>query len=156
MDLVSKMVVSIRQAVGLPADRGAPPDLMRLGLYRATVVTATADGKFADVQPEDSRIAPEQNVPIRVGIPGTVAAVAPGAIVLLGWEKGDPSRPYCAPHWESGATVLTLNLNAQSIVLNNGAQGVARVNDPISPTTAGPYPVSGQTILSGSTTVKAG
>lgn len=110
-----------RAAVGLPADPGEPPDLMRLGMYRARVDSAAADGSTLDVTPDDKRIAPEKGAPLRVGIPGAVAIVQPGAIVMLGWERGDSSKPYCEPSWESGATVLKLQINAQALELAGNA-----------------------------------
>jgi hypothetical protein len=162
--LTEDFVRLVRRIVGLPEDEGAPPDLMRLGLYRARVDTCASDGSTMDVTPDDRRISPEKNVPMRVGLPGATMQVQPGAVVLLGWEKGDPSKPYCAPHWEQGATVLKLTLSATEVditgntvlKLNGGTLGVARQTDPISSATAGPFAVSPQIIQSGSTTVKAG
>jgi hypothetical protein len=85
-----------------------PPPLDFMLFYRAQVLTASTDGATVDVKPEDARIPGHSNVPIRVGIPGAVAVVQPGAVVLLGWEKGDPSRVYAVPAWESGAKVTKL------------------------------------------------
>jgi hypothetical protein len=116
----------VRAALGLPADPGAPPDLLRLGLYRARVDAAASDGSKLDVTPEDTRISPEKNVPLRVGIPGAVHIAKQGDVVLLGWERGDPARPYCAPHWETGATIskLTLNVGSQTLVMDDNAGNV--------------------------------
>ena len=99
---------------------------MLLGLYRATVIACSADGSTYDVQPEDARIPAAKQVPVRVGIPGAVAVIQPSAVVLLGWEKGDPSKPYCVPSYEAGATVLTLTLNANMVNLG-GTGGEAFV-----------------------------
>lgn len=116
-DVIGKLRATLRAAIGLPQDPGQPPDLMRLGLYRSTVVSCAADGSACDVQPEDSRIAGAKNVPVRVGVPGLTAIVRQGAIVLLGWERGDPSRPYCVPAWEPGAPVTKLAFSANTIEL---------------------------------------
>jgi hypothetical protein len=130
MNIVEKFRATVRAAVGLPLDAGAGPDLMRLGLYRATVQACAPDGSTLDLSPEDARIPGIKQVPVRVGIPGAVATVQPGAVVLLGWEKGDPSKPYCAPSWESGATVTKLVLSGQTVILGaeSGAQFVALSN----------------------------
>lgn len=120
MDLQQKFRNTIRSLIGLPLDPGQPPDLMRLGMYRATVMACASDGSTCDVQPEDSRIAGAKSVPVRVGVPGLQAVVQQGAIVLLGWERGDPSRPYCVPHWES-TTPIKLTFNANEIDLAGNA-----------------------------------
>lgn len=125
--VIDTLRATVRGALGLPADPGAPPDLMRLGLYRARVDAVAADGSTLDVTPEDKRISAEKGVPVRVGIPGAVAVVQAGAVVLLGWERGDPGRPYCVPSWESGATVTKLVLKASTVYLGDeaGADSVA-------------------------------
>lgn len=110
--VIDRFRATIRAALGLPTAPGEPPDLMRLGLYRARVDVCAANGSTVDVTPEDSRISPEKGVPVRVGIPGAAAVVSAGAVVLLGWERGDPARPYAVPSWESGATVTKLVLAA--------------------------------------------
>lgn len=107
-----------------------PPELFKLGLYRARVDKAASDGSTLDVTPEDTRISPDQRVPLRVGIPGAVAVVEPGAIVLYGWEAGDPARAYCTPLWEAGAGVVKLVLNGDVVHLGaeSGSQFVALAN----------------------------
>lgn len=102
----------IRAALGLPKDPGAPPDLMRLGLYPARVDKCASDGSVVDVTPDDSRISPEKNVKLVVPIAGAVMTFAPGAIVRLGWEKGDPARPFCIPIFDAGASLLSLAIGS--------------------------------------------
>jgi hypothetical protein len=112
----------VRRIVGLPETPGQPPDIMRLGLYPASVVAQNADGTV-DVRPTDDRIGGEKNVKVRVGIPGSSASVAPGSIVLLGWERGDPSKIFCMPAWDAGAQLLSLTIGdaaGDSITLANG------------------------------------
>ena len=43
--------------------------------------------------------------------------MAPNSVVLIGWEAGDPSRPYAVPAWESGASVNRLTFNAGALEL---------------------------------------
>jgi hypothetical protein len=117
---VNRIVRAVLASLGW--DR-QPPPLDYMLFYRAEVRVAAADGSTVDVQPEDGRIPSHQGVPIRVGIPGAVATVMPGAIVLLGWEKGDPSRIYAVPAWESGAKVTKLvftDAANDSIEVSNG------------------------------------
>lgn len=123
----------IRAVVGLPSDPGAPPDLMRLGLYRARVDAVAEDGATVDVTPEDPRISRQKNAKLLVGIPGSESVVKPGAVVHLGWERGDPAKPYCTPLWESGATVEQLIINAVKLYLGgqDGALAAARKTDTV-------------------------
>lgn len=176
-DVANKLRAVVRAIVGMPDDPGQPPIFSRMCAYRATVVSATSDGQFCDLQPEDKRIPPAQNVPVRVGVPGLVAVVQPGAVVWLSWEKGDPSRPCCSPVWENGATVVTLTINAQTlkalgsteldlsaptvkvdgsvnVVLNGGSLPVARQTDPVTGN-AGPYPIASGIVAGGAPKVLA-
>lgn len=84
------------------------PRLDLLALYPARVVSQGADGRL-DLVPEDARIAPCSGVPLRYGAPGLSATVPAGGRVLLGYEHGDPGRPYAAL-WEPG-TVTALSVN---------------------------------------------
>jgi hypothetical protein len=63
-------------------------------------------------------------VPVRVGVPGLLAVVQQGAVVLLGWERGDPARPYCVPSWELGATVALVQLNSSLVLLGGDVNHV--------------------------------
>lgn len=112
MGVSETFVKVVRKIVGLPADPTQPPDLMRLGLYPARVDNCASDGSTCDVTPTDKRISAEKNVTVRVGIPGAVAVVSPGAIVLLGWERGDPGAPFCIPAWSLGATITKLEIGS--------------------------------------------
>ena len=82
-----------------------------LALYPCTVVVATT--AKADVTPDDPRIPDMIGVPIRKGVPGVDVLVAPGARVLLGFENGNPMRPFVSV-WESG-TAVSLTITATSI-----------------------------------------
>lgn len=106
-----------------------------LALYPAKVIAQRGDGSL-DVVPDDGRFAGLSGVPVRYGIPGVTATVAPGARVLIGFAGGDPSRPI-AEFWES-ATLISLSFAG-------GVQPIARVGD-----AAGPF-----AIASGSPIVKA-
>lgn len=118
MDLGGTFRALIREIVGLPTDEGKPPQLDRLAHYRARVDACAADGSTLDVTPEDKRISPEKNVPLRVGVPGSYAVVASGAIVWLGWDGGDPKKPHCLPAWES-ATVTKLVMKAAQVFVGD-------------------------------------
>lgn len=99
--------------------RAAVPTVDYFALYRARVVTQSGDGKLLDVQPEDKRLPGMQKVPLKLGVPGLVAKISPGAHVLVGWDGGDPSRPHCIC-WEGGETVVQLTLTATKIELGGG------------------------------------
>lgn len=130
MDLTERFRRAVLAVLGLAPD-ATPPRIDRLALYRAEVRSASSDGKTVDVTPEDKRIEPHQAVPIRVGIPGATAVVQPGAIVLIGWEAGDPARVYAVPAWEVGATVTKLVVKANEVYLGDesGAEKLVRKSD---------------------------
>lgn len=117
MDLNQKLRNVVRAIIGMPEDPGQPPLIDRLAWYEARVTSCASDGSTCDVQPFDPRIAGENGVQVLVGVPGAVAVVAPGATVVLGWERGDPARPKCMPLWEPGATVNKLTFNALALEL---------------------------------------
>lgn len=97
--------------------------------YDARVDAQSADGATVDITPADTRLAGMQHVPLRLGLPGCVVKFATGATVRLGWDRGDPRRPFCSL-WNGGETVNELVLNAALIELadTTGAQFVALSN----------------------------
>jgi len=121
MDISEKFRRVVRRIVGLPLDPGQPPRIDRLAWYRAQVTACASDGSTCDVQPEDQRISQENGVKVLVGVPGLVAVVQPGAVVMLGWERGDPARPRCMPIWEPGTTPTKVTLNATALELAGNA-----------------------------------
>lgn len=108
-------------------DEGAQDDPLRAGLYQIArealrgvdylalypckVVTQRGDGTL-DLEPESPRVPPLTSVRPRVPCHGAKLTVPAGARLLLGFDGGDPSRPYAAL-WEQGS----------------GGKAVARVGD---------------------------
>ena len=92
-------------------------------LYPCTV--AAQDGQTLEVVPDDAKIAGFglSSVPLKPGLPGTEIDVPEGARVLLGFEGGDPQRPYAAL-WEA-TTDFT------EIRLDSGSEDIARTTDSI-------------------------
>jgi hypothetical protein len=92
-------------------------------LYPATVQRQDTDGTL-DLYPEDPAIQGTglSKVRIRHGLPGVTVKVPTGANVLLGFENGDPAKPYAAL-WNSGSVT--------EIVFDNGTQAIARQNDTV-------------------------
>lgn len=123
MDLTQKMRNVVRAIVGMPEDPGQAPIIDRLAWYEAQVTAWASDGSTCDLTPFDSRISPENGVKVLVGIPGSSSVVQPGptALVMLGWERGDPGKPRCIPIWEAGAPVTKLSLAAAEIDLAGNA-----------------------------------
>lgn len=78
-----------------------------LRLYPATVRAQAADGTL-DLEPDDAAIRGTglSGVPIRHGIPGVTVEISSGQRVLLGFEAGDPRRPYAALWRTSGTAKL--------------------------------------------------
>ncbi len=89
-------------------------------LYDAKVVSQSADGATVDVQPGDPRLPGMSKVPLRLGLPGTVAKFAPGQYVRLGWDRGNPQMPY-ACLFQGGETVTELDLDAALIRLGDSS-----------------------------------
>ena len=129
--------------------RSALPGVDLFASYHAKVVAQSADGSTLDIQPDDSRLPGMTAVQLRLGIPGTTVKVSPGCGVMLSWDAGDPSRPFCML-WDLGATMLEIEIKATNIKLTTsatiylnaggvpGSRPIARVGD-----TAGPYPIVG-------------
>lgn len=120
-------------------------------LWPARVVAQRADGTL-DLHPDSSRVSPCQGVPYRT-LRGLSVEVSAGARVLLGYEGGDPARPY-ALAWEIG--------DATSVRVNGGTRSAARDGDSVSVTIpagavlvsspGGPIPSPAPITLSGTIT----
>ena len=89
-------------------------------LWPARVVAQRGDGTL-DLVPDSPRVAPCQSVPYRT-VRGLSVEVAAGARVLLGYEGGDPARPY-ALAWELGDATVRVN---------GGSTRAAREGDSVS------------------------
>ncbi len=59
-----------------------------LALYRAKVISQSADLSTVDLQPDDRRIPGATGIPIALGLPGATAQVAQGSYMLIGWRAG--------------------------------------------------------------------
>ena len=87
-----------------------------LALYRGKVVQQAKGTNTLDVLPDDKRLPSMARVPMRHGVPGLTVTVPDGSSVLIGWENGDPSKPYCCL-WEGAEATIQLTLNAGKIYL---------------------------------------
>lgn len=87
-------------------------------LYPSKVVSVNAD-KTVDIRPENPKIPAMSSVAVR-GLSGIDVVVVPGAKMLLGFEGGDPSRPFAAlQSWEG----------MQEVRVGGGLRPVARQSD---------------------------
>lgn len=104
--------------------------------------TKAQDGQKFDVQPSDDRIPTMGKIPIRNGIPGLQLKVPNGASVLIGWDGGDPRKPYCSL-WGGGENPTSLSVTAKVISL--GGEGLD--SDPTNGVVHGSYvdPFTGAT-----------
>jgi hypothetical protein len=77
-------------------------DSIYFGKYPSTVASQSADGSL-DLVPEDPIVKGTglSKVKLRHGLPGCEVKVPPGERVLLGFDNGDPTKPY-ASLWDSG------------------------------------------------------
>lgn len=118
--------------------------------YPADVVAQNADGTL-QVLPDDEKIRGTglDRVPIRHGLPGTSVVVSQGAKVRVGFEAGDPGRPY-AGLWDTDAAFVTITLagGTQSLarqgdLVQSGGAGTSLILAGVGPASLGvPYPVS--------------
>lgn len=92
-------------------------------LYPCTVEAQAADGSL-DLTPDDESIRGTGlgAVQIRHGLPGVRVKVKQGARLLVGFEAGDPNRPF-ASLWEPGAI--------EEISVDGGTQPVTRQGDSV-------------------------
>ena len=84
------------------------PSIDYLALYRARLIKQS--GMTVDVVPDDQRLDGMSKIPLRVGIPGATMTVLPDAHLLVGWDGGDPTKPYATPIWDGGESVVNLTL----------------------------------------------
>lgn len=92
-----------------------------LALYPSEVFSQESDGAL-QVFPDNQAIAKQAGVKLRSPFPHCKVTVVKGARVLLGFEEGDPSKPYCQPSWDSPTGTLTLieiGSSAQFVALSN-------------------------------------
>lgn len=127
--------------------KASVPRLDYFTLYAAKVITQSDD--LFDLLPDDPRIPSMGGVPIRHGLPGVTIKVPPGSTVLVGWENGDPSRPYCAL-WQGGEGNVT-RITIVANVIELGGEGLIPLQDGVvhgtgvDPFTGVPYFALGNT-----------
>lgn len=99
----------------------ALPRLDYLARYEARVVAQSPADDTLELSPVDERIPGVSGVPLRVPSPGMRVLVSPGARVLLGWDGGDPSKPFA----ESFSSGTTLRLDLVGNEMNLGDESTA-------------------------------
>lgn len=87
--------------------------------YPGRVVAQDGDGGPLDVELDDQRFALPRGISYRT-LPGVSLTVPAGTRVLVGFEGGDPSKPF-ASLWELG--------DVTKLVLGGGSQRAAREGD---------------------------
>ncbi len=78
--------------------RGQPVDLH--AFYKFQVLSQNAD-KTLELRTLDSRLSDISKVPMRFGIPGALADIPAGHVVMVGFASGNEQDPYVA-NWASG------------------------------------------------------
>lgn len=94
------------------------------GLYRARLVSQSADLQKCGVIPDDDRLPQMENIPLAHGVPGLSVRVRPGAHLLVGWMNGSPARPF-ASLWETDASAVKVTMTADDIFMG-GETGAER------------------------------
>ena len=113
---VGTVVDTVRRTFGYRV--AGPVDL--LACYRAKLAAQSSDLTKVDLVPDDTRLPGVGSVPLKLGLPGCTVQVSAGAYLLLGWEGGDPSKPYAVPCWEDGASVVNLTTTASTLYKIDG------------------------------------
>ncbi len=75
-------------------------------------------------------------IPLKLGIPGATVKVAGGTGIMVGWENGDPQRPY-ACDWDKGAPTIVLSFVAAKVEL--GAENLTPPDGVVHGTGTDPY-----------------
>lgn len=96
--------------------RSAVPRLDYYAKYDAQVVKWNRNDQTADVVPSDAKVPSMSSIPFKHGAAGETLDVTPGTRVLVGWENGDPARPFAAT-WSGGEHVVKRVMNADEIIL---------------------------------------
>lgn len=105
--------------------------------YPAKVVAQAADFTL-ELIPDDTRLPSLSKVPLRLGVPGVQAKVAPGSRVLLFFEGGEPSSPAASLFQSSSLLELVVTastkvtVNAPDVRLGDGHADVVRYGDVVS------------------------
>ncbi len=99
--------------------RNAVTPVDYFAFYSARVITQDSDLTL-QLQPDDSRLPGMAKVPIRLGIPNATAQVQAGSRGLVGFENGDPSKPFWGPWDTSTLTLLDIGgTGSQLVALSN-------------------------------------
>lgn len=128
-------------------------------LYRAKVISQSADLLTVDVQPTavdpltgNPRMPGLTAVPLRAPAPG--ATVVASGFVLVGFEDGDPRQPYALPAWDASASVQPAarktdptDTGTLSLTFNPGTGGATLVAAIYAPGAVVPLPITGETQL---------
>jgi hypothetical protein len=110
--------------------RGEMRGVDYLAMYPGRVLAQSTDLLAVDIACDSKTVGGHRDIPLRLGIPGTkvkLATGAGGARAMLGWENGDPQRPFVAI-FESGG-LEEIRISATKVVLADGDRPVACVGD---------------------------
>jgi len=108
--------------------RNAIPWADYLTTYRGRVVAErlALDGTMTvDVMPDDARLPPMSGVKLKLGLPAVSAQFQPGARVEIGWEGGNPQRPFAALFDGGEADTISMVIKATQLFLGADVAGGA-------------------------------
>jgi len=87
-------------------------------MYRAKVLAQNGDADFVDVRPEDPRLPDMMKIPLRHGVPGLRVQVEIGSYLLIGWDDGQPNKPFAAL-WNRDTHAVRVSLVADQLNLGS-------------------------------------
>ena len=85
-------------------------------LARYPAVVTLQSGATLSCKPDDQRLPTLVGVKLRYGVPGLVLQVPPGSRVLIGFDAGDPSKPF-AELWDTTVPITIALTAAASVTL---------------------------------------
>ena len=111
------------------------PKIDYLAMYPCKVVGQNADLRLECI-PDNTKLGPSIGpLPMRLGIPGATVKVKAGSRVLVGFENGDPRKPYAAL-WDTAAldeldlaAATAFKVTAGNVTLSPGGLPAARQGD---------------------------
>jgi hypothetical protein len=96
--------------------QGIDPLIQYRCLYRGKVIAQSGDLQKVSVRPFDDSVPDMADIPIRHGIPGAKVQVENGCTIQIGWDDGQPDKPFAAL-WSAEASAMRVIFVSPSLEL---------------------------------------
>ena len=130
----------LRRAIEAVVESVLRPRIDYLSMYPSVVVAQDVAG-LLEILPDDERFRGQglTGIAIRHGLPGVTVEVPAGTRLQLGFDAGDPARPYAALWDSGGATKIVINTTGD-IELGDAFSSVLRDGEIVTITGVQPGP----------------